>query len=245
MSGHSKWNNIKHKKEKADAQRGKIFTKVGREIAVCVKQGGPDPTMNTRLKDIIAKAKANNVPNDNIERIIKKAAGEGDGNNYEDITYEGYGPNGTAVIVKTLTDNRNRTAGDLRHYFDKFGGNLGQSGSVSWQFKTKGLIVIEAEDVDEDELMEIALESGADDISNEGEVFEVYTDPADFSVVLEGIQAAAKYNILSAQVEMIPDTYITLTDEDSIKNMQKLLDILNDNDDVQEVYHNCDNDDIE
>lgn len=245
MSGHSKWNNIKHKKEKADAQRGKIFTKVGREIAVCVKQGGPDPTMNTRLKDIIAKAKANNVPNDNIERIIKKAAGEGDGNNYEDITYEGYGPNGTAVIVKTLTDNRNRTAGDLRHYFDKFGGNLGQSGSVSWQFKTKGLIVIEAEDVDEDELMEIALEAGADDISNEGEVFEVYTDPNDFSAVLEGIQAAAKYNILSAQVEMIPDTYITLTDEDSIKNMQKLLDILNDNDDVQEVYHNCDNDDIE
>jgi len=245
MSGHSKWNNIKHKKEKADAQRGKIFTKVGREIAVCVKQGGPDPTMNTRLKDIIAKAKANNVPNDNIERIIKKAAGEGDGNNYEDITYEGYGPNGTAVIVKTLTDNRNRTAGDLRHYFDKFGGNLGQSGSVSWQFKTKGLIVIEAEDVDEDELMEVALEAGADDISNEGEVFEIYTDPADFSAVLEGIQAAAKYNILSAQVEMIPDTYITLTDEDSIKNMQKLLDILNDNDDVQEVYHNCDNDDIE
>ena len=245
MSGHSKWNNIKHKKEKADAQRGKIFTKVGREIAVCVKQGGPDPTMNTRLKDIIAKAKANNVPNDNIERIIKKAAGEGDGSNYEDITYEGYGPNGTAVIVKTLTDNRNRTAGDLRHYFDKFGGNLGQSGSVSWQFKTKGLIVIEAEDVDEDELMEIALEAGADDISNEGEVFEVYTDPADFSAVLEGIQAAAKYNILSAQVEMIPDTYITLTDEDSIKNMQKLLDILNDNDDVQEVYHNCDNEDIE
>ncbi len=245
MSGHSKWNNIKHKKEKADAQRGKIFTKVGREIAVCVKQGGPDPTMNTRLKDIIAKAKANNVPNDNIERIIKKAAGEADGNNYEDITYEGYGPNGTAVIVKTLTDNRNRTAGDLRHYFDKFGGNLGQSGSVSWQFKTKGLIVIEAEDVDEDELMEVALEAGADDISNEGEVFEVYTDPADFSAVLEGIQAAAKYNILSAQVEMIPDTYITLTDEDSIKNMQKLLDILNDNDDVQEVYHNCDNEDIE
>ncbi len=245
MSGHSKWNNIKHKKEKTDAQRGKIFTKVGREIAVCVKQGGPDPTMNTKLKDIIAKAKANNVPNDNIERIIKKAAGEGDASNYEDITYEGYGPNGTAVIVKTLTDNRNRTAGDLRHYFDKFGGNLGQSGSVSWQFKSKGLIVIEAEDVDEDELMEVALEAGADDISNEGEVFEVYTDPADFSAVLEGIQAPGKYTILSAQVEMIPDTYITLTGEDSIKNMQKLLDALNDNDDVQEVYHNCDNDDIE
>ncbi len=245
MSGHSKWNNIKHKKEKTDAQRGKIFTKVGREIAVCVKQGGPDPTMNTKLKDIIAKAKANNVPNDNIERIIKKAAGEGDASNYEDITYEGYGPNGTAVIVKTLTDNRNRTAGDLRHYFDKFGGNLGQSGSVSWQFKSKGLIVIEAEDVDEDELMEVALEAGADDISNEGEVFEVYTDPADFSAVLEGIQAPGKYAILSAQVEMIPDTYITLTGEDSIKNMQKLLDALNDNDDVQEVYHNCDNEDIE
>ncbi len=245
MSGHSKWNNIKHKKEKTDAQRGKIFTKVGREIAVCVKQGGPDPTMNTKLKDIIAKAKANNVPNDNIERIIKKAAGEGDASNYEDITYEGYGPNGTAVIVKTLTDNRNRTAGDLRHYFDKFGGNLGQSGSVSWQFKSKGLIVIEAEDVDEDELMEVALEAGADDISNEGEVFEVYTDPADFSTVLEGIQAPGKYAILSAQVEMIPDTYITLTGEDSIKNMQKLLDALNDNDDVQEVYHNCDNEDIE
>ncbi len=245
MSGHSKWNNIKHKKEKTDAQRGKIFTKVGREIAVCVKQGGPDPSMNTKLKDIIAKAKANNVPNDNIERIIKKAAGEGDASNYEDITYEGYGPNGTAVIVKTLTDNRNRTAGDLRHYFDKFGGNLGQSGSVSWQFKNKGLIVIEAEDVDEDELMEVALEAGADDIVNEGEVFEIYTAPAAFSEVLEGIQSANKYTVLSAQVEMIPDTYVTLTDEDSIKNMQKLLDILNDNDDVQDVYHNCDNEDIE
>lgn len=239
MSGHSKWNNIKHKKEKTDAQRGKIFTKVGREIAVCVKEGGPDPTMNSRLKDIIAKAKAANVPNDNIERIIKKAAGEGNENNYEDITYEGYGPCGIAVIVNTLTDNRNRTAGDLRHYFDKFGGNLGQTGSVSWQFKEKGVIVVEAEDVDEDSLLEAVLEAGADDMVAEGEVFEIYTAPEAFHPVLEAVEAG-KYTVLSAQTEMVPDTYMALTEEGAVKNMQRLLDALEDNDDVQDVYHNWD-----
>ena len=237
MSGHSKWNNIKHKKEKTDAQRGKIFTKIGREITVCVKEGGPDPTINSRLKDIIAKAKSNNVPNDNIERIIKKAAGTGNTENYEDIVYEGYGPGGVAVIVETLTDNRNRTAGDLRHYFDKFGGNLGQTGSVSWQFQRKGLFVIEAEGVDEDALMEAALEAGADDFAGEGEAFEITCAPDDFGAVYDAPEQAG-YAFASAQVERIPDNYIKLEGETDNKNMQKLLDMLEDNDDVQNVYHN-------
>ena len=237
MSGHSKWNNIKHKKEKTDAQRGKIFTKIGREITVCVKEGGPDPTINSRLKDIIAKAKSNNVPNDNIERIIKKAAGTGNTENYEDIVYEGYGPGGVAVIVETLTDNRNRTAGDLRHYFDKFGGNLGQTGSVSWQFQRKGLFVIEAEGVDEDALMEAALEAGADDFAGEGEAFEITCSPDDFGAVYDALEQAG-YAFASAQVERIPDNYIKLEGETDNKNMQKLLDMLEDNDDVQNVYHN-------
>ncbi len=237
MSGHSKWNNIKHKKEKTDAQRGKIFTKIGREITVCVKEGGPDPTINSRLKDIIAKAKSNNVPNDNIERIIRKAAGAGNTENYEDIVYEGYGPGGVAVIVETLTDNRNRTAGDLRHYFDKYGGNLGQTGSVSWQFQRKGLFVIEADGVDEDALMEAALEAGADDFANEGEAYEITCAPDDFSAVYDALEQAG-YTFASAQIERIPDNYIRLDDETAGKNMQKLLDMLEDNDDVQNVYHN-------
>ena len=237
MSGHSKWNNIKHKKEKTDAQRGKIFTKIGREITVCVKEGGPDPTINSRLMDIIAKAKSNNVPNDNIERIIKKAAGTGNTENYEDIVYEGYGPGGVAVIVETLTDNRNRTAGDLRHYFDKFGGNLGQTGSVSWQFQRKGLFVIEAEGVDEDALMEAALEAGADDFAGEGEAFEITCAPDDFGAVYDALEQAG-YAFASAQVERIPDNYIKLEGETDNKNMQKLLDMLDDVDDVQNVYHN-------
>lgn len=241
MSGHSKWNNIKAKKGKTDAQRGKIFTKIGREMTVCIREGGPDPDVNSKLKDIIAKAKANNVPNDNIERIIKKAATAGEGDNYETITYEGYGPNGVAVIVNTLTDNRNRTAGDLRHYFDKFGGNLGQLGSVSWQFKKKGVIVIDAEDLDEDKVLEFALEAGAEDLVNAGEAFEIYTSPESFHTVYEAVEKAG-YTCLSAQVEMVPDSYLRIDTPENRVNMQKLLDALDDNDDVQDVYHNWEND---
>ena len=180
MSGHSKWKNIMHKKEKTDAQRAKVFTKIGREMSLCVKQGGPDPNVNSRLKDLIAKARANNVPMDNIERIIKKASGDGAADNYEDVTYEGYGPSGVAVIVEALTDNRNRTAGDMRHYFDKYGGNLGQSGSVSWMFASKGQLVLESEGRDPDEVMMDALDAGASDFEDEGEVFTITTEPEAF-----------------------------------------------------------------
>ena len=190
MSGHSKWNNIKRKKEKADGAKAKIFTKIGRELAVAVKQGGgPDPNSNSKLKELIAKAKAANVPNDNIERIIKKAAGEGEADNYESITYEGYGPSGVAVIVETLTDNRNRTAGEVRHYFDKFGGNLGTSGCVSFMFQQKGVLSVEKEDLEEDKVMEDCLEAGAADFQADEDVFEIYTEPADFSGVLEDLTA--------------------------------------------------------
>ena len=237
MSGHSKWKNIMHKKEKTDSQRAKIFTKIGREITLAVKEGGPDPTVNAKLKDIIAKAKTNNVPNDNIERVIKKASGEGDSTNYEEIQYEGYGPKGTAVIVETLTDNRNRTAGEMRHYFDKYGGNLGQSGSVSWQFAKKGVIVIEKENFNEEKFMEDLLEAAVEDYSSEEEVYEVYTSPEDFSATREYLEEKG-YSFLSAEIEQVPSTYIDLTEEDDIKNMQKLLDMLEDNDDVQNVYHN-------
>lgn len=237
MSGHSKWKNIMHKKEKTDSQRAKIFTKIGREITLAVKEGGPDPTVNAKLKDIIAKAKTNNVPNDNIERVIKKASGEGDSTNYEEIQYEGYGPKGTAVIVETLTDNRNRTAGEMRHYFDKYGGNLGQSGSVSWQFAKKGVIVIEKENFNEEKFMEDLLEAAVEDYSSEEEVYEVYTSPEDFSATREYLEGKG-YSFLSAEIEQVPSTYIDLTEEDDIKNMQKLLDMLEDNDDVQNVYHN-------
>lgn len=243
MSGHSKWNNIKRKKEKADGAKAKVFTKIGRELAVAVKQGGgPDPDANSRLRDCIAKAKAANVPNDNIERIIKKAAGDGDDTKYETITYEGYGPSGIAVIVETLTDNRNRTAGDIRHYFDKFGGNLGQNGCVSFLFAQKGVIVIEKEDRDEDKVMEDCLEAGASDFQSDEDVFEIYTEPDDFSGVLNDLEKKG-YEFVSAEVEMVPNTLTALTDPDAAVKMQRLLDTLEDNDDVQNVWHNWDNPD--
>ena len=243
MSGHSKWNNIKRKKEKTDGAKAKIFTKIGRELAVAVKEGGgPDPASNSKLKDCIAKAKANNVPNDNIERIIKKAAGDNDADKYENITYEGYGPNGVAVIVETLTDNRNRTAGDVRHYFDKFGGNLGTNGCVSFLFNEKGVFVIEREDLDEDKVMEDALEAGAADFKADEDVFEIYTEPEDFSGVLSDLEAKG-YEFVTAEVQMVPTTTTTLTDEDARSNMQRLLDALEDNDDVHNVWHNWENPD--
>ena len=241
MSGHSKWKNIMHKKEKTDAQRAKIFTKIGREMSVCVKEGGADPVSNSKLRDLIAKAKANNVPNDNIERIIKKAAGGGR-DEYESITYEGYGPSGVAVIAEALTDNRNRTAGDVRHYFDKYGGNLGATGCVGWMFKSQGTIIIEAEGVSEDALFEDALGAGAEDMKNEDGVFEIVTAVNDLMTVEDELRSKG-YNIVSADEDRIPDTYVTLTDEDAIKNMRKLLEMLDDNDDIINVYHNWENDD--
>lgn len=240
MAGHSKWKNIMHKKEKTDSQRAKIFTKVGREITVAVKEGGPDPASNTKLRDIIASAKQNNVPNENIERIIKKAAGAGDANNYETIVYEGYGPCGVAVIVEALTDNRNRTAGDMRHYFDKFGGNLGASGSVMWQFKRKGMFIIDASGKDADTVMLDALDCGAEDVEDAGEIFEVSCNPDDFYSVLEALKAKG-YEFLKSGVEYVADNFAELKSEDDFKNMEKLLSMLEDNDDVSEVYHNCSN----
>lgn len=240
MSGHSKWSTIKRKKEKTDGARAKIFTKIGRELAVAVKEGGSaDPNANSKLKDCIAKAKANNVPNENIERIIKKAAGDGSADNYENCTYEGYGPCGVAVIVETLTDNRNRTAGDVRHYFDKFGGNLGTTGCVSFMFNKKGVIVIEKEGLNEDSVMNDALEAGAADFQADEDVFEIYTDPADFSGVRDDLEAKG-YSFVSADVEMVPDTLTKIEDEEMTIKMQKLLDMLDDNDDVQNVWHNWD-----
>ncbi len=241
MSGHSKWNNIKRKKEKTDGARAKVFTKIGREISVAVKEGGgPDPNANSRLKDCIAKAKAANVPNDNIERIIKRAAGDGDDTKYENITYEGYGPNGIAVIVETLTDNRNRTAGDLRHYFDKYGGNLGTSGCVSFLFSKKGVLVVEREGRDEDKVMEDALEVGASDFQADEDVFEIYTEPEDFSGVLSELEKKG-YEFVSAEIEMVPNSYTSLTEEGAASRMQHLLDALEDNDDVQNIWHNWEN----
>lgn len=241
MSGHSKWSTIKRKKEKIDGAKAKVFTKIGRELAVAVKEGGgPDPRSNARLKDCIAKAKAANVPNDNIERIIKKAAGDGDGDKYESIVYEGYGPNGVAVIVEALTDNRNRTAADVRHYFDKFGGNLGTTGCVSFLFSQKGVLVIEREGLSEDTVMTDCLEAGASDFQADDDVFEIYTEPDDFSAVLSDLEAKG-YEFVSAEVEMVPTTYTKLTDPDSVIKMQKLLDNLEDNDDVQNVWHNWEN----
>ena len=239
MSGHSKWSTIKRKKGANDAQRAKIFTKLAREITVVVKAGGPDPDNNSKLKDIIAKARSNNMPNDNIMRTIKKAAGETGGDNYEDIVYEGYGPNGVAVIVETLTDNRNRTAADMRHYFDKFHGNLGQTGCVSFMFDRKGVIIIEANGQDEDALMMDALDAGAEDFAAEEGYYEITTDPDSCSTVREALEG--KYTISSADVEMVPQTTVALTAEDDVKNMGKLLEMLEDNDDVQNVYHNWEN----
>lgn len=245
MSGHNKWSTIKRKKEKTDGARAKVFTKIGREIAVAVREGGPDPASNSKLKDIIAKAKAANVPNDNIDRIIKKASGETGGADYESIMYEGYGPSGIAVIVETLTDNRNRTAGDVRHYFDKYGGNMVQSGCVSFMFNRYGVILIEAEDVDEETLMEAALEAGAVDFITEDEsVFEVRTEPNDLGTVRDALEAAG-YSFAVAEVQYVPTTYTALTSEDDIKNMNKMLEMFEDNDDVQEVWHNWENPDEE
>ncbi len=238
MSGHSKWSNIKHKKEKSDAQKGKIFTKIGREIAVTVKQGGPDPESNSKLKDVIAKAKANNMPNDTIARSIKKAAGETGGADYTEITYEGYGPSGVAVIVEVMTDNKNRTAGEVRHYFDKFGGNLGQTGCVGFMFDQKGVIVIEEQDgVEEETLMMDALDAGAEDFSTEDGCHEVITAPGDFSQVREALEQKG-YSFVSAEIEMVPQTYVKLTDEKDLLHMEKLIEMLEDNDDVQNVWHN-------
>lgn len=228
-----------HKKEKTDSQRATIFTKIGREIILAVKEGGPDPASNSKLKDIITKAKANNVPNDNIDRVIKKAAGEDGSVQYEEITYEGYGPAGTAIIVEALTDNRNRTAGDVRHYFDKFGGNLGQTGSVNWMFTEKGVIVIDKNEYDEDKFMEALLEADPDDYQTEEDVWEVYTTPESFSAVCDSLSGMG-YEFLSAEIEQVPSTYIKLTDEEQIKNMQKLLERLEENDDVQNIWHNWD-----
>ena len=238
MSGHSKWNNIKRKKEKTDGQKAKVFTKLAREIAVAIKEGGSaDPASNSRLKDCIAKAKAANVPNDNIDRVIKKASGEGNADNYEALQYEGYGPSGIAVIVETLTDNRNRTAGEMRHYFDKYGGNLGQTGCVSFMFNKKGILVIEAEGLDEDKVMEDSLEAGASDFAADEDVFEITTEPEDFSAVRDDLEAKG-YTFVSAEVEMVPDVYSTIDDPELCVKMEKLLDMLDDNDDVQNVWHN-------
>ena len=238
MSGHSKWNNIKHKKEKSDAQKAKIYTKLGREIAVAVKAGGPDPSINGKLKDIIAKARANNMPNDNVKRCIEKATGSQENDNYEDIVYEGYGPNGVAVLVETLTDNRNRTAGDVRHYFDKFGGNLGTNGSVSWMFDRKGVIIISNDgSLDEDTVMMDALDGGADDFAAEDDIFEITTEPDSFAAVRDALEAKG-YKFETCEIQMIPQNYITLTDEHDILMMEKLIDNLEDNDDVQNIYHN-------
>ena len=239
MSGHSKWHNIMHKKGKTDAQRAKVFTKMAREIMVIVKEGGADPASNSRLADAIAKAKSANVPNDNIERAIKKGAGDGDGKSYENNIYEGYGPGGVAVVVETLTDNKNRTAGDLRHYFDKFGGNLGTSGSVMWQFKQCGVIVIAKENADEDELMMASLDAGADDFNVEDDIYEIQTSPENFSAVRQALEDAG-YTFETAEITRIAENYVSLTDEKDIKFMNLLLEALEDNDDVQNVAHNWD-----
>ena len=242
MSGHSKWANIKHKKEKSDSQKGAMFTKLGREIAIAVKIGGADPLSNSRLRDVIAKAKSNNMPNDSIQRSIKKAAGEGDGASFEAISYEGYGPSGVAVIVEALTDNRNRTAGDVRHLFDKFGGNMGTTGCVSFMFDRKGQIIIEkASDMDEDEMMITALEAGASDFLVEDEYFEILTEPDDFTMVREAFEKAG-LEFLSADVTMVPQNFTKLTDPEAVEDMEKLIERLEGLDDVQNIWHNWDQD---
>ena len=241
MSGHSKWANIKNKKAKTDAVRGKVFTKIGRELVMAVKQGGgPDPASNSKLRDVIAKAKAANMPNDNINRSIKKAAGSDNADNYDNIVYEGYGPCGVAVIVETLTDNRNRTASEMRHLFDKYGNGLGNSGCVGWMFDKKGVIVIErTESMDEDEVMMTALDAGAEDFNAEEDAFEVTTAPEDFSAVREALEAAG-YEFISAEVDMVPQNTISVTDPEDVAKVTRLIDNLEDNDDVQNVYHNGD-----
>ncbi len=244
MSGHSKWHNIQKTKGATDAKRSATFTKIAKEMIVAVKQGGSgDPKNNSRLATIIAKAKAANMPNDNIKRTIEKALGTGSTDNYEALTYEGYGPSGVAVIVETLTDNRNRTAPNVRHLFDKYNGNLGAAGCVSWSFDRKGVIVIDNEEgeLDEDTVMMDALEAGADDLKNEGDVFTVYTDPDVFNEVNTALEAKG-YTFVSAQIEMVPQNYIKLTSEQDIKNMTKLIELLEEDDDVQNVWHNWEQD---
>ena len=240
MSGHSKWHNIQAKKGKADAQRGAVFTKIGREIAIAVREGGANPESNGKLRDIIAKAKANNMPNDNIQRSIKKASGELSNVVYEEITYEGYAPGGVAVIVDTISDNRNRTASDVRHCFAKYGGNLGTTGSVGFMFDERGVLVVEREPgSDEDEMMMIALDAGAEDVKVEEDVIEILTAPADFSTVRENLEKQG-FSFLSAEVQKIPQNTVEVTDPDTIQKIQKMLDLLEESDDVQNVYHNAD-----
>lgn len=246
MSGHSKFANIKHKKEKNDAKKGKIFTIIGREIAVAVKEGGADPENNSRLRDVIAKAKANNMPNDTIERGIKKAAGDAGNVNYESVTYEGYGPSGTAIIVKALTDNKNRTASNVRNAFTKGSGSVGTQGCVSYMFDEKGQIIISKEEMDDnniemeaDDIMMLALDAGAEDFSEEEDSYEIITSPSDFSAVREALEAE-KLPMASAEVTMIPQNYVTLADENDIRQLQRTLDLLDEDDDVQDVYHNWD-----
>ena len=239
MSGHSKFANIKHKKEKNDAAKGKIFTMIGREIAVAVKDGGPDPSNNFKLAQVIAKAKANNMPTDTIERGIKKAAGDSNGVNYETTTYEGYGPSGTAIIVKCLTDNKNRTAANVRNCFTKGQVSIGTQGCVSYMFDEKGQIIIDKEEceMDADELMMLVLDAGAEDFADEEDSFEIITDPSDFDAVHKAIEDAG-IEMVSAEVSMIPQTYVTLSEDADITNIRRILDLLDDDDDVQEVYHN-------
>lgn len=241
MSGHSKFANIKHKKEKNDAAKGKIFTIIGREIAVAVKEGGSDPANNSKLRDVIAKAKANNMPNDTIERGIKKAAGDANSVNYVSITYEGYGPSGTAIIVNALTDNKNRTASNVRNAFTKGGGNVGTTGCVSFMFDEKGQIIIDKEEcsMDADDLMMTALDAGAEDFADEEDSYEIITSSEEFTVVREALEKAG-IPMASAEVTMIPQNYVELTNEDDIKKMNRILDMLDEDDDVQSVYHNWD-----
>lgn len=241
MSGHSKFANIKHKKEKNDAAKGKIFTIIGREIAVAVKEGGPDPANNSKLRDVIAKAKSNNMPNDTIERGIKKAAGDANAVNYVSITYEGYGPNGTAIIVDALTDNKNRTASNVRNAFTKGGGNVGTTGCVSFMFDQKGQIIIDKEEceLEADDLMMMALDAGAEDFAEEEDSFEILTAPDDFSAVREALEAQ-NIPMASAEVTMVPQNWVELTSEEDIKKMNRILDLLDEDDDVQAVYHNWD-----
>ncbi|MEG2874937.1 MAG: YebC/PmpR family DNA-binding transcriptional regulator [Hydrogenoanaerobacterium sp.] len=239
MSGHSKWSTIKRKKEKTDGARAQVFTKIGREIAVAVKEGGADPANNSKLYDLVAKAKANNVPNDNIDRAIKKASADGDTNDYVDMVYEGYGPCGVAVIVEALTDNKNRTAGDLRHYFDKFGGNLGQTGCVSFMFTRKGIVIVENIGVSEEKLMDDCMEVGASDFNIEDDIAEISCEPNDVHTVNKGLIEKG-YKVLSAEAVMVPNMLTAIADEEMAKKMELLLEHLEDNDDVQDVFHNWD-----
>ena len=243
MSGHNKWSTIKRKKGANDAARAKVFTKIGRELAVAVKNGGPDPNNNAKLRDVIAKATQNTVPNDNIDRMLKKAAGESDSTNFEEIVYEGYGPSGIAVVVEALTDNRNRTASEVRHYFDKAGGNMGTPGSVTFMFDRQGVIVIEKEDVDEDQLMEDALEAGASDfLTDEEDIFEIRTEPNDVGAIRDELEGKG-YHIISSEAAYIPQTYTRLESEEDMKNMARMIDMFEENDDVQNIWHNWENED--